>query len=79
MEEDIDLPLFDLATIVNATNGFSEDSLIGAGGFGPVYKVMSQIFQDKGSCKRSDHISQSDMSTLIAICRAIFSQDKKQQ
>ncbi|XP_056172889.1 G-type lectin S-receptor-like serine/threonine-protein kinase At4g27290 isoform X1 [Syzygium oleosum] len=37
-EEDIDLPLFDLATIVNATNGFSEDSLIGAGGFGPVYK-----------------------------------------
>ncbi|KAI3441584.1 EF-hand domain-containing protein [Psidium guajava] len=37
-EEDVDLPLFDLATIVNATNGFSEDSLIGAGGFGPVYK-----------------------------------------
>ncbi|XP_039171216.1 G-type lectin S-receptor-like serine/threonine-protein kinase SD1-1 [Eucalyptus grandis] len=37
-EEDVDLPLFDLATIVNATNGFSEDSLIGAGEFGPVYK-----------------------------------------
>ncbi|KAK3424089.1 LOW QUALITY PROTEIN: hypothetical protein EUGRSUZ_F00871 [Eucalyptus grandis] len=37
-EEDVDLPLFDLATIVNAMNGFSEDSLIGAGGFGPVYK-----------------------------------------
>ncbi|XP_056173190.1 G-type lectin S-receptor-like serine/threonine-protein kinase At4g27290 [Syzygium oleosum] len=37
-EEDVDLPLFDLATIVNATNGFSEDSPIGGGGFGPVYK-----------------------------------------
>ncbi|KAK3424091.1 hypothetical protein EUGRSUZ_F00872 [Eucalyptus grandis] len=37
-EEDVDLPLFDLATIVKATDGFSEDNLIGAGGFGPVYK-----------------------------------------
>ncbi|KAK3424245.1 hypothetical protein EUGRSUZ_F01050 [Eucalyptus grandis] len=37
-EEDVDLPLFDLATIVKATDGFSEGSLIGAGGFGPVYK-----------------------------------------
>ncbi|KAF8024017.1 hypothetical protein BT93_F1272 [Corymbia citriodora subsp. variegata] len=37
-EEDVNLPLFDLATIFKATNGFSENNLIGAGGFGPVYK-----------------------------------------
>ncbi|XP_057451256.1 G-type lectin S-receptor-like serine/threonine-protein kinase At4g27290 [Lotus japonicus] len=34
---DIDLPLFDLATIVIATNGFSMNKKIGEGGFGPVY------------------------------------------
>lgn len=39
-KEDIDLPLFDLATIVSATNNFSSTNMIGAGGFGSVYKVM---------------------------------------
>ncbi|GMN64559.1 hypothetical protein TIFTF001_033632 [Ficus carica] len=38
MDEDIDLPIFDLATIVAATNDFSEENQIGAGGFGLVYK-----------------------------------------
>ena len=40
MDEDIDLPIFDLATIVAATNDFSEENQIGAGGFGLVYKVI---------------------------------------
>ncbi|PKI65663.1 hypothetical protein CRG98_013958 [Punica granatum] len=35
---DIDLPLLDLATISFATGNFSQINLIGAGGFGPVYK-----------------------------------------
>ena len=39
-DEDLDLPMFDLATIIAATNNFSPDSMIGAGGFGPVYKVF---------------------------------------
>ncbi|KAK7322484.1 hypothetical protein VNO77_25865 [Canavalia gladiata] len=36
--EDLELPFFDLATISNATNGFSNDNKLGEGGFGPVYK-----------------------------------------
>ncbi|GMN64564.1 hypothetical protein TIFTF001_033623 [Ficus carica] len=37
-DEDLDLPTFDLATILAATNNFSPANMIGAGGFGPVYK-----------------------------------------
>jgi hypothetical protein len=37
--EDIDIPIFDLSTIANATNNFSIDNKLGQGGFGPVYKV----------------------------------------
>ncbi|XP_061336849.1 G-type lectin S-receptor-like serine/threonine-protein kinase At4g27290 [Gastrolobium bilobum] len=37
-QEDFELPLFDLATLVSATNNFSIDNKLGEGGFGPVYK-----------------------------------------
>ncbi|KAK2994926.1 hypothetical protein RJ640_004480 [Escallonia rubra] len=36
--EDIELPLFDLATVTTATRNFSDANIIGEGGFGPVYK-----------------------------------------
>uniref|UniRef100_UPI0005C8F3E7 G-type lectin S-receptor-like serine/threonine-protein kinase At4g27290 n=1 Tax=Fragaria vesca subsp. vesca TaxID=101020 RepID=UPI0005C8F3E7 len=36
--EDLELPLFDLTTIANATNNFSSSNKLGEGGFGPVYK-----------------------------------------
>lgn len=39
-DEGLDLPTFDLATILAATNNFSSANMIGAGGFGPVYKVI---------------------------------------
>lgn len=38
-EDSMELPLFDLATLVNATNNFSTDNKLGQGGFGPIYKV----------------------------------------
>ena len=39
----MELPLFDLATIATATNNFSNNKRIGAGGFGSVYKVICII------------------------------------
>ncbi|MED6182514.1 hypothetical protein PIB30_029132 [Stylosanthes scabra] len=38
VEEDSDLPTFDLSTIFYATNRFSSYNKLGEGGFGPVYK-----------------------------------------
>ena len=38
-QERLELPLFELATLLNATNNFSSDNKLGEGGFGPVYKV----------------------------------------
>lgn len=39
LTEDLELPSFDLDTIVNATNNFSSTNKLGEGGFGAVYKV----------------------------------------
>ncbi|RVW12931.1 G-type lectin S-receptor-like serine/threonine-protein kinase [Vitis vinifera] len=41
-EEDLELPLFNLATISSATNNFSSYNKIGQGSFGPIYKDMLQ-------------------------------------
>ncbi|EYU33567.1 hypothetical protein MIMGU_mgv1a003819mg [Erythranthe guttata] len=35
---DLELPIFKLATILAATNNFAKENVIGKGGFGPVYK-----------------------------------------
>lgn len=36
-----ELPLLDFAKLATATDNFSEINKIGAGGFGPVYKVIT--------------------------------------
>lgn len=36
----IDIPFFDLETILIATENFSNANKLGQGGFGPVYKVQ---------------------------------------
>jgi hypothetical protein len=36
---DFELPIYDQATILKATNNFSFNNKLGEGGFGPVYKV----------------------------------------
>jgi hypothetical protein len=40
-EKDIDVPLFDLESILAATDNFSDANKLGEGGYGPVYKVIS--------------------------------------
>lgn len=42
-KEDLELPLFDLGTIVHATDTFSMKNKLGEGGFGPVYKVNNLV------------------------------------
>ena len=45
--EDQELPFFNLATIVIATNNFSSNNKLGEGGFGPVYKVtLTHFYKD---------------------------------
>ena len=38
-KENLELPIFDIVEIEGATNKFSDDNIIGQGGFGLVYKV----------------------------------------
>ncbi|XAR56613.1 Non-specific serine/threonine protein kinase [Bertholletia excelsa] len=38
--EDLELPLFHMATIASATDNFANENKLGEGGFGPVYKGM---------------------------------------
>ncbi|KAK1391975.1 hypothetical protein POM88_011031 [Heracleum sosnowskyi] len=40
-DEDVELPFFDFSALANATNGFSTNSKLGEGGFGPVYKGIT--------------------------------------
>ena len=44
---DLELPLFELATIVSSTNNFSINMKLGQGGFGPVYKVNLKLASQK--------------------------------
>lgn len=57
--EDIDIPIFDLSTIANATDNFSVDNKLGQGGFGPVYKVWSSYFFFILTCHWCEDLGQS--------------------
>ena len=43
-EKGIDLPFYDLESIIAATDSFSDENKLGQGGYGPVYKVISATF-----------------------------------
>ncbi|KAH9803117.1 G-type lectin S-receptor-like serine/threonine-protein kinase [Citrus sinensis] len=60
---DLELPLFELATIVSATNKFSINKKLGQGGFGPVYKGMLVDGQEI-AVKRLSKISEQGLKEL---------------
>ena len=43
-EKGIDLPFYDLESIIAATDSFSDENKLGQGGYGPVYKVIPATF-----------------------------------
>lgn len=55
--EDLELPMVDLITIMKATDNFSSENKLGEGGFGPVYKVMcrTMLTDEKLSLKGISH------------------------
>ncbi|KAI6678353.1 hypothetical protein NL676_039149 [Syzygium grande] len=59
--EDLDLPLFDLTTIVNATNNFSEDNKLGEGGFGAIYKGVMKSGQEIAVKRLSENSRQGQV------------------
>ncbi|GAY52991.1 hypothetical protein CUMW_146120 [Citrus unshiu] len=60
---DLELPLFELATIVSATNNFSINKKLGQGGFGPVYKGKLVDGQEI-AVKRLSKISEQGLKEL---------------
>ncbi|KAF8024022.1 hypothetical protein BT93_F1276 [Corymbia citriodora subsp. variegata] len=71
-KEDIDLPLFDFSTIAVATGHFSQTNMIGAGGFGSVYKgnlSMGQEIAVKRLSKSSRQGLEEFMNEVLLIAR----------
>ncbi|KAL3729978.1 hypothetical protein ACJRO7_027042 [Eucalyptus globulus] len=59
--EDLDLPMFDLTTLVNATGNFSEDNKLGEGGFGAVYKGVLKNGQEIAVKRLSENSRQGQV------------------
>lgn len=57
-KEDLELPLYDLATVTSATNNFSYTNMIGKGGFGPVYKDTLPVGQEVAVKRLSNNTGQ---------------------
>ncbi|CAK8564818.1 unnamed protein product [Lathyrus sativus] len=51
-EQDFELPFFNLSTMIDATNDFSNDNKLGEGGFGPVYKGLLALERQEIAVKR---------------------------
>ncbi|EOY12710.1 S-locus lectin protein kinase family protein, putative isoform 1 [Theobroma cacao] len=59
-KDDLELPLFDFATIARATNNFSPMNKIGEGGFGSVYKGILEDGQEIAVKRLSKSSTQGD-------------------
>ncbi|XP_059660640.1 G-type lectin S-receptor-like serine/threonine-protein kinase At4g27290 [Cornus florida] len=57
-EENMELPIFNMITIAEATNNFSDSNKIGEGGFGPVYKGQLATRQEIAVKRLSENSKQ---------------------
>ncbi|KAM0063746.1 putative protein kinase RLK-Pelle-DLSV family [Helianthus debilis subsp. tardiflorus] len=72
VDEDLDLPLFGLSTLLKATNHFSCSNKLGEGGFGPVYKGVLEDGQEiavKRLAKTSTQGLQEFKNEVISISK----------
>ncbi|KAK7312934.1 hypothetical protein VNO77_37199 [Canavalia gladiata] len=69
-EEDLDLPFFDFATIVRATDDFSSDKKLGQGGFGPVYRGTLADGQEIAAKRLSNNTGQGmkEFKNEVILC-----------
>ncbi|XP_048140196.1 G-type lectin S-receptor-like serine/threonine-protein kinase SD1-1 [Rhodamnia argentea] len=70
--DDIDLPLYDIATVAVATNHFSQTNKLGAGGFGSVYKGTLSTGQEVAVKRLSKYSGQGldeFMNEVLLIAR----------
>ncbi|KAI9403352.1 hypothetical protein POPTR_001G414677v4 [Populus trichocarpa] len=71
-KEEVDVPLFELATIANATNYFSQANVLGEGGFGHVYKgqlLSGQEIAVKKVSKNSKQGAEEFRSEVVLIAK----------
>ncbi|CAN6684301.1 unnamed protein product [Malus baccata var. baccata] len=68
-KEDLELPLFDLMTIVSATSNFSIENKLGEGGFGSVFKAW--MLHTEGRPLELLDTSVEDSITLFEVVRTI--------
>ena len=72
-QEDLELPFFDLATIVNATKNFADDNKLGEGGFGYVYKGVLPcgkeiaVKQLKAGSQQGEREFQAEVETISRV------------
>ncbi|XP_058210773.1 G-type lectin S-receptor-like serine/threonine-protein kinase At4g27290 isoform X2 [Rhododendron vialii] len=64
-KEELELPLFDLATISKATNNFSEHNKLGEGGFGSVYKGILMEGQEIAVKRLSKDSRQDEKRSML--------------
>ncbi|RDY13529.1 G-type lectin S-receptor-like serine/threonine-protein kinase, partial [Mucuna pruriens] len=69
-EEDLELPFFDFATIVRATDDFSSDKRLGQGGFGPVYRGTLADGQEIAAKRLSNNTGQGtkEFKNEVILC-----------